>query len=73
MEFEDFLASEEIMIDLDDYETTSLADAGVDSLLILQWAVLIEEQAGRPVIDDLLGSVRTIGDLKHYYDKLTAE
>lgn len=70
--FAELLTFEGYDIRTEDYETTTLADAGVDSLLLLQWVAVIEERTGRTVDDALIESIRTIGDLAYYYDTLNA-
>ncbi len=41
-----------------------LADLGMDSLGRLTLAVLLEERTGRPLSDEALLKVRTVGDLE---------
>ena len=49
----------------------SLSDAGVDSLLLLEWAVAIEDETGRLLSDDLLSHLHSVRDLCHYRQVLT--
>lgn len=71
--FEAFMREAGIDVEPADYESTTLTNAGIDSLLVLQWAVLLEERSGRALDDDLLDSLSTVGDLKHFYDRLEVE
>jgi acyl carrier protein len=68
--FEVFLEIEGIVLPADQMDSVLLADAGVDSLLLLQWVFLLEDRIGRQVSDDLIDSLRTVGDLRHFYNTL---
>ncbi len=49
----------------------TLAEAGVDSLMLVEWAVAIEDSTGRVLGDALLENLYTLRDLEHYFNSLS--
>ena len=53
-----------------DGETLLVEDLGFDSIMYLEIVCLLEDVAGRPIDDGLVASLRTVGDLHHFYISL---
>ena len=43
-------------------------DLGMDSVMWVEVMLFLEEAAEHPIPDELMSSIRTVGDVHHYYE-----
>ena len=50
-------------------DTDFVKDLGADSLAVMELMFKLESETGKTIEDDVMDSVKTVGDLVHYLEK----